>query len=78
MKKQEKKFILQGWLGNKDTVVHAGEGPVHIARWAGLAIAWANNAGVRVSTPVSLICLLQIKGREVKPHAMSNGTAAYK
>ena len=39
---------LQGWLGNKDTVLHSGEGVVSIARWAGKLVAWANDRGVKV------------------------------
>ncbi|CAD7699980.1 unnamed protein product [Ostreobium quekettii] len=38
----------RGWLGKRDTVLHAGEGPIHIVRWAGSFIAWANDVGVKV------------------------------
>ena len=40
--------MRQGWLGNKDTVLHSGEGVVSIARWAGKFVAWANDRGVKV------------------------------
>lgn len=40
----------QGWLGAKDNIIHAGEGPIPIIRWAGTLVAWANNVCVRVST----------------------------
>lgn len=38
----------RGWLGSKDSVVHSGEGPIHVARWSGNYIAWANDLGVKV------------------------------
>ena len=40
--------IEQGWLGAKDNIIHAGEGPIPIIRWAGTLVAWANNVCVRV------------------------------
>jgi hypothetical protein len=39
----------KGWLGNRDHVLHSGEGAVHAVRWRGSLIAWANDAGVKVS-----------------------------
>ncbi|GMH45969.1 hypothetical protein BSKO_13933 [Bryopsis sp. KO-2023] len=44
------KLVLstRGWLGNRDHVLHAGEGPIHIARWSGNFIAWANDVSVKV------------------------------
>ena len=33
----------KGWLGNKQTTLHAGEGPIWQARWRGSLIAWAND-----------------------------------
>ena len=41
-------IVKQGWLGAKDNIIHAGEGPVPIIRWAGTLVAWANNICVRV------------------------------
>ena len=38
----------QGWLGNKEVVLHAGEGPIQTARWMGTLAAWANSVGVKV------------------------------
>lgn len=38
----------KGWLGHKETVIHAGEGPIWAVRWRGSLIAWANDAGVRI------------------------------
>ena len=38
----------RGWFGVKDTIVHAGEGPVHAIACAGPMLAWANDVGVKV------------------------------
>ena len=38
----------QGWLGNKEAVLHAGEGAIQTARWTGTLAAWANSVGVKV------------------------------
>lgn len=38
----------KGWLGHKETVLHAGEGPIWTVRWRGRLIAWANDL-VRLS-----------------------------
>ncbi|KAK9800354.1 hypothetical protein WJX73_009236 [Symbiochloris irregularis] len=38
----------RGWLGSKDATLHSGEGPIHIARWSGSLVAWANDLGVKV------------------------------
>ncbi|TRM69810.1 hypothetical protein BD626DRAFT_393164 [Schizophyllum amplum] len=38
----------RGWLGPRDTVLHAGEGPVWQARWRGRLVAWANDLGVKI------------------------------
>jgi len=42
---------MQGWLGNRDSVLHSGEGSISIARWAGKLVAWANDKGVKVRHP---------------------------
>lgn len=33
----------KGWLGHKDTVLHASEGPIWSVRWRETLIAWAND-----------------------------------
>lgn len=33
----------KGWLGHKETILHAGEGPIWSVRWRGRLIAWAND-----------------------------------
>lgn len=52
-------LVAQGWVGNKDHTLHAGEGQIHTARWSGNFIAWANDVSVKVgaigvSTSISL------------------------
>ncbi len=42
----------KGWLGNKETTLHSGEGPIWAVEWRHNLIAWANDA-------VSSIILLQ-------------------
>ena len=42
--------MCQGWLGNKEAVLHAGEGPIQTARWAGTLAAWANSVSVKVAS----------------------------
>jgi len=39
----------QGWLGNKEAVLHAGEGPIQTARWSGTLAAWANSVSIKVA-----------------------------
>ncbi len=39
---------VQGWLGNKDTILHSGEGPIQEIKWSGSLISWANDLGVKV------------------------------
>ena len=34
----------KGWLGNKETTIHSGEGPIWTVEWRGNLIAWANDA----------------------------------
>eukprot|EP00854_Cymbomonas_tetramitiformis_P000567 gene567-967_t len=38
----------KGWLGNRDHVLHKGEGTIHAVKWCGSLIAWANDAGVKM------------------------------
>ncbi|KAI9018076.1 hypothetical protein CLU79DRAFT_761600 [Phycomyces nitens] len=38
----------KGWLGHKDSVLHANEGPVYSIQWRGNFIAWANDTGVKM------------------------------
>lgn len=41
----------KGWLGNKETKIHEGEGPIWAVAWRGNLIAWANDM-VRSSGPL--------------------------
>lgn len=36
------------WFGHKETVLHAGEGPIWAIAWRDRWIAWANDRGVRI------------------------------
>ncbi|KAF7728592.1 Vacuolar protein sorting-associated protein 41 [Apophysomyces ossiformis] len=38
----------KGWLGQKDIVLHANEGPIYSIQWRGNFIAWANDSGVKM------------------------------
>ncbi|KAF9570876.1 Vacuolar protein sorting-associated protein 41 [Mortierella alpina] len=38
----------KGWFGNRDTVLHSGEGPIYAIKWCGNLIAWSNDLGVKI------------------------------
>lgn len=38
----------KGWLGNKETVLHSGEGPIWSTDWKSNLVVWANDAGIRI------------------------------
>ncbi|MBW0462781.1 hypothetical protein O181_002496 [Austropuccinia psidii MF-1] len=38
----------KGWLGNKETVLHSGEGPIWSVEWKSNYVAWANDTGIRI------------------------------
>ena len=38
----------KGWFGNRNQVLHSGEGPIHVVKWRTSLLAWANDAGVKV------------------------------
>lgn len=42
----------KGWLGQKDIVIHSGEGPIWTVKWRGTLIAWANDAVSRANVLV--------------------------
>ncbi|KAG4305528.1 hypothetical protein PORY_001084 [Pneumocystis oryctolagi] len=44
--------IISGWLGNKDIVLHYGEGPIYEIQWHENLIAWANDMGVKIYSTV--------------------------
>jgi hypothetical protein len=35
--------VTVGWLGNSETTLHSGEGPIYAISWRGQYIAWAND-----------------------------------
>lgn len=38
----------KGWIIDKESTIHEGEGPVHVIRWKDGLVAWANDWGVKV------------------------------
>ncbi|KAG0031903.1 Vacuolar protein sorting-associated protein 41 [Podila clonocystis] len=38
----------KGWFGNRDVVLHSGEGPIYAIKWRGNLIAWSNDLGVKI------------------------------
>ncbi|KAK2079677.1 hypothetical protein QBZ16_002072 [Prototheca wickerhamii] len=40
--------VSKGWLGNSETTLFRGQGPIHCARLSGTLLAWATNTGLRV------------------------------
>lgn len=38
----------KGWFGNRDVVLHSGEGPIYAIKWCGNLIAWSNDLGVKI------------------------------
>ncbi|KAG0255570.1 Vacuolar protein sorting-associated protein 41 [Mortierella polycephala] len=38
----------KGWFGNRDVVLHSGEGPIYAIKWCGNFIAWSNDLGVKI------------------------------
>lgn len=51
------KFVINTksrWLvGNRDNVIHSGEGPILAIKWKGDLLAWANPSGVKVYDTVA-------------------------
>jgi len=54
----------KGWLGHRETVLHAGEGPIWHVRWRGGLIAWANDLVSVIYHFLDLIYLDESAGRE--------------
>ena len=48
-------MIEKGWFGNKDVVLHAGEGTIHAIKWRGSLIAWANDTVRRPPPSAALV-----------------------
>lgn len=59
----------KGWLGHKETVIHAGEGPIWSCRWRGNLIAWANDRGVRIYDTNTKQKITYIAGPTGKSHS---------
>ena len=64
----------KGWLGHKETTLHAGEGPIWQVRWRSRLIAWANDQASISSNSLSIqplminVCL----GRQDLRHSIAN------
>ncbi|KAH8918518.1 ARM repeat-containing protein [Atractiella rhizophila] len=41
-------MMEKGWLGNKETKIFGGEGPIRAVEWWERLVAWVSDAGVRV------------------------------
>lgn len=37
-------MVEKGWFGNKEVMLHGGEGTIHAVKWHGSLIAWANDS----------------------------------
>src|ERR1700722_7430679 len=59
----------KGWLGHKETVLHAGEGPIWQARWRGRLIVWANDLGVKLYDTTSQTRIAYINRQPDSPRA---------
>ncbi|KAI8371458.1 uncharacterized protein BYT42DRAFT_594997 [Radiomyces spectabilis] len=59
----------KGWLGHKDVVLHANEGPIYAIQWRGNFIAWANDAGVKMYDTTTNLRITYIDRPEGSPRA---------
>ncbi|OBZ81420.1 Vacuolar protein sorting-associated protein 41 [Choanephora cucurbitarum] len=59
----------KGWFGNKDTVLHANEGPIYAIEWRNHFIAWANDTGVKIFDTTTNMRITYIDRPEGSPRA---------
>ncbi|RCH83374.1 Vacuolar protein sorting-associated protein 41, partial [Rhizopus stolonifer] len=59
----------KGWFGQKDSVLHANEGPIYAIQWRNQFIAWANDTGVKIYDTVSGLRITFIDRPEGSPRA---------
>ncbi|CEP10790.1 hypothetical protein [Parasitella parasitica] len=59
----------KGWLGHKDIILHANEGPIYAIRWRNNFIAWANDMGVKIYDTTTNIRITYIDRPEGSPRA---------
>ncbi|GAA5814860.1 hypothetical protein MFLAVUS_008363 [Mucor flavus] len=59
----------KGWLGHKDVVLHANEGPIYAIQWRNNFIAWANDTGVKIYDTTTNIRITYIDRPEGSPRA---------
>ncbi|KAI7847520.1 hypothetical protein BDC45DRAFT_525781 [Circinella umbellata] len=59
----------KGWLGHKDVILHANEGPIYSIQWRGNFIAWANDEGVKMYDTTTNLRITYIDRPEGSPRA---------
>lgn len=59
----------KGWLGTKDVVLHANEGPIYAIEWRNNFIAWANDNGVKIYDTTTNVRITFIDRPEGSPRA---------
>jgi hypothetical protein len=59
----------KGWLGSKDVILHANEGPVYAIKWRNNFIAWANDTGVKMYDTTTNVRITYIDRPEGSPRA---------
>ncbi|KAI9281912.1 hypothetical protein BY458DRAFT_468772 [Sporodiniella umbellata] len=59
----------KGWLGQKDSVLHANEGPIYAIQWRQQFIAWANDTGVKIYDTTSGLRITYIDRPDGSPRA---------
>lgn len=59
----------KGWLGHKDVVLHANEGPIYAIQWRNNFIAWTNDTGVKIYDTNTNMRITYIDRPEGSPRA---------
>lgn len=59
----------KGWMGNKETIMSANEGPILETAWCGHLVAWSNDMGVRVYDILNMRMVGIIERRPGSPRA---------
>ncbi|KAG1220949.1 hypothetical protein G6F35_006336 [Rhizopus arrhizus] len=59
----------KGWFGQKDSVLHANEGPIYAIQWRNHFIAWANDTGIKIYDTVSQLRITYIDRPQASPRA---------
>lgn len=59
----------KGWMGNKETILSANEGPILQTAWSGNLVAWSNDQGVRVYDLLNMRMVGLVDRRPASPRA---------